>query len=409
MPYYRISSHELPNHLRTPVLIGSNYLPRYWATAWSSFFLFDLELSTKEKKLRWLESFYGFVDTLDGSGSLDEYLTVANVERIKSIFEAYFISLTNVEAPNSNTEMKWKTCYEFVNSILLLTIKNNSNQSIDNLEINRHLLVLGHLYGRLKFKKGKSSHRIRSLPAIVIQSLEDMLSPGCVTNPFKSESTQWRIYLIYTLLLKLGLRRGELLLLKMDVVKTEYDSKTNKKRFWINVRLVLDDEEIEDNRASKPSIKTIDSIRQIPISEQTAKLIHHYVINFRGKPNHPFLLNSQWNTPISHESITSYFRKISLYLPDTIKKALDDYSGETKITPHFLRHTSVCVRINQLIEIGDSMDVALQKLRSYFGWSKTSIMPLHYSRAVFQDRLSEVWSNVFDDHVDFIRNLKRFK
>ena len=43
------------------------------------------------------------------------------------------------------------------------------------------------------------------------------------------------------------------------------------------------------------------------------------------------------------------------------------------------------------------MDEALQKLRTFFGWSRTSNMPLKYARAVFEDRLAGVWSNAFDD------------
>jgi hypothetical protein len=63
------------------------------------------------------------------------------------------------------------------------------------------------------------------------------------------------------------------------------------------------------------------------------------------------------------------------------------------------------VRLNQLLTQGDSMDEALQKLRSFFGWSRTSDMPAYYARAVFEDRLSAVWNNVFDDRVAVLRAL----
>ncbi len=51
------------------------------------------------------------------------------------------------------------------------------------------------------------------------------------------------------------------------------------------------------------------------------------------------------------------------------------------------------------------MDEALQKLRTFFGWSKTSAMPSRYARAVFEDRLAGVWNNAFDDRVALLRAL----
>ncbi|MNY69119.1 hypothetical protein D3C86_2070100 [compost metagenome] len=63
------------------------------------------------------------------------------------------------------------------------------------------------------------------------------------------------------------------------------------------------------------------------------------------------------------------------------------------------------VRLNQLLSQGDSMDEALQKMRTFFGWSRTSDMPAHYARAVFEDRLSAIWNNVFDDRIAVLRAL----
>jgi hypothetical protein len=53
------------------------------------------------------------------------------------------------------------------------------------------------------------------------------------------------------------------------------------------------------------------------------------------------------------------------------------------------------------------MDNALQELRSFFGWSRDSNMPLLYSRAVFEDRLSSIWNSKFDEHVAVLRAIPR--
>ena len=93
-------------------------------------------------------------------------------------------------------------------------------------------------------------------------------------------------------------------------------------------------------------------------------------------------------------------------LPEGIQRELLDATGKTTITPHNLRHTSAVVRLNQMLTNGDEMDEALQKLRALFGWSRTSMMPTLYARALFQDRLATVWSEAFDERVDIVRKAR---
>lgn len=51
------------------------------------------------------------------------------------------------------------------------------------------------------------------------------------------------------------------------------------------------------------------------------------------------------------------------------------------------------------------MDDALQRMRAFFGWSRTSEMPLRYARTVFEDRLASVWKDEFDERVSVLRSL----
>jgi DNA-binding transcriptional LysR family regulator len=52
------------------------------------------------------------------------------------------------------------------------------------------------------------------------------------------------------------------------------------------------------------SIKTDNSIRQIPVSATTAGVIDAYTQNYRGRPRHSFLLSSQTNMALSTEALT---------------------------------------------------------------------------------------------------------
>lgn len=77
----------------------------------------------------------------------------------------------------------------------------------------------------------------------------------------------------------------------------------------------------------------------------------------------------------------------------------------TSISAHDLRHTAAVVRIKQLLANGDAMPEALQKLRSFFGWSPTSPMPQLYAKAAFEERLETVWTDEFDDRVAMLKEL----
>lgn len=71
-----------------------------------------------------------------------------------------------------------------------------------------------------------------------------------------------------------------------------------------------------------------------------------------------------------------------------------------------MRHTCAVVRLTHFLDEGIAMDIALQKLRAFFGWSHASEMPRHYARAYFETRLATVWHDEFDAHVEALRQLE---
>lgn len=230
-----------------------------------------------------------------------------------------------------------------------------------------------------------------------------MLDPESSMNPFRGIVSRWRVYTIFMLLLHQGLRRGELLNFPVDVIKSGFDRNRQQTRYWLAVR--YNEYEDDDPRFSKPSIKNASSIRQIPVSKPTALLIQEYATNFRGKPDHSFLINSQKQTPLSTEGITKIFQKMTISLPKHLRKILIDHTGDDSISPHDLRHTCAVVRLNQLLSSGIEMTDALEQMRVFFGWSRDSEMPLRYARAVFEDRLTSVWNSKFDERVEVLRSL----
>ncbi len=230
-----------------------------------------------------------------------------------------------------------------------------------------------------------------------------MLDPESPSNPFVGASSRWRVFTIFMLLLHQGLRRAELLIFPVDCIKSAFDRKQQRVRYWMDVR--YNQYEDEDPRYSTPRIKNAPSIRQIPVSKPTALLVQEYVMSYRGKQDHSFLISSRNRRPLSAEGITKMFQKITASLPKHLRRLLVDMTGEDSISAHHLRHTCAVVRLNQLLASGVEMTDALERIRPFFGWVRDSDEPLRYARTVFEDRLASVWNDSFDEQIEVLRNL----
>lgn len=235
------------------------------------------------------------------------------------------------------------------------------------------------------------------------RSLYELLDPESKINPFQNAASRWCTYVLFIFMLHQGLRRGELLAMPADVIKSGFDRRLGKERYWMNVAYNAYE---DDPRYSKPGIKNAPSVRQLPVSSTIALVGQEYALNYRGRADHSFLLNSQKGNPLSTERVTKIFQKVTASLPQSLKRILQDHNtGEDSISPHDLRHTCAVVRLNQLLTEGISMDDALQRMRAFFGWSRASEMPLRYARTVFEDRLASVWKDEFDERVSVLRSL----
>jgi integrase len=390
-----------PPSLCGPTLVDDLGLPRFWAAVWASFLPADLAPSTIGKKLSQLEAFYQHTDETLGTGRLDDALAKIDVDTTCSALEAYFLTLRS-RAVTPATEERWQAALQFVTETVQRLSRRSPTQEHHDA-LSGRLMQIELLSAHLHVGIRRRPERIRSLPSEIVEALYEILDPESSINPFREGVSRWRMYTIFMLLLHQGLRRGELLSFPVDVIKSGFDQNRQHVRYWMTVR--YNEYQNEDPRYSKPSIKNAPSIRQIPVSKTTALLVQEYATNYRGKPNHSFLINSQKQSPLSTEGVTKLFQKITASLPKRLRKILIDHTGDDSISPHDLRHTCAVVRLNQLLSSGVEMTDALERMRAFFGWSRDSDMPLRYARAVFEDRLASVWNNTFDDRVEVLRNL----
>lgn len=388
---------QLPS--RSDVLVDDLGLPRFWAAVWVIYNGGNLAPATLNKKLRYLESLYVHTEGL--GGDLDDALAALDFEVLSTVLESFFATLRNVPNPVNSNINRWNTAFHFVKDICE---RLERDPSVGNKmeDIRARMARLENLYLGLRPFKKITSTAIRAIPRSVLTELLDAVTPGSETNPFEYEGTQWRVYALVMLLLLQGLRVGEMASLPANFIRSEIDERSGKKRWYMSVRT---DESEDDPRYSKPSIKTVDSIRTIPMTGLAASIVQTYLDNYRGKPNCIHFLVSMHKKPMSVEAVRHAFRKLTEALTPGARARLLNLTGAANLYPHALRHTCAVVRMQQWTAAGVSPEKAMQHMRSFFGWSKESLMPMLYAKAALDERRNETWNDELDDRVSILRNV----
>ena len=180
---------SVPNALRSPVLLDTNQMPRYWATVWSALTSTDAAPATLSKKLRAIESMYQHVDTLYGCGALDDALGRLDEQRLASGLESWFITIRNRPNVTDADETRWQTGLTFVTAIVTwLSSSTIPNERLQHIEARLHRL--SHLYRQLHVRRRHQPVATRSLPAKVAQTLCAKLDNASTDNPLQPERTR---------------------------------------------------------------------------------------------------------------------------------------------------------------------------------------------------------------------------
>lgn len=253
-----------------PVLVDDSGLPRFWAAAWMLIHGSRFATSTQRKKLGHIESLYRHSETL--GGNLDDVFAELDLDRLGAILESFFIALRGLPEPTSTAAFRWDTAFHFARDTCLWLEKNPAvGKKMDAVE--ERMRRLDNLYLGLRPYRPKKWKKPRALPANVVRELLEAAQPGATKNPFAHEATQWRVFVLVHLLLIHGLRRGEALSLPADFLKSESDPLTGQTRWWLSVRT---NNEEEDPRAEAPSVKTVSSVRTIPVENFSASAFMTY-------------------------------------------------------------------------------------------------------------------------------------
>lgn len=167
---------------------------------------------------------------------------------------------------------------------------------------------------------------LRSPPSDLVERFMEIGAEGDPRNPFLNPEVRLRNTIIFGLLRHTGMRRGELLSLRLDQIDLGQEP-----HVW--VRRNQDDK--HDSRPYQPVTKTKE--RPLPIPEALANQIDRYMLKVRPTiapaRKHPYLLvshrkGSTWGKPLSASALSSrIFPRM---------RAVD--SAFKAIHPHALRH-----------------------------------------------------------------------
>lgn len=216
---------------------------------------------------------------------------------------------------------------------------------------------------RPKAKNQNSNfNRSLSVPSDLVRNFMAIAHYNHEQNPFKNEGIRFRNHLIFLLLEGVGIRRGELLSLKLEYIITYGPEKT------IVVTRSHDDK--NDTRRRQPVTKTRE--RQLAISPYIAEQIDIYISKYRSKfqqsRKHPYLFVSHkpgrtQGYPLSGSSFDNT-------IMPTMKSVDTCFSV---IYPHFFRH-DWNERFSESI---DSNNMGCQNTEDYISPDKEAKMRKH--------------------------------
>ncbi|WP_020410303.1 site-specific integrase [Hahella ganghwensis] len=226
------------------------------------------------------------------------------------------------------------------------------------------------------WKKGKVDD-MKGLAHQERERLLEVMHPESAENPFANKALKLRNYIVLLLGLDMGLRRSEMLLIKICDIH------------WHSGQLAIVNLENEaiDVRPDAPQFKTHE--RQLVMSDELSWALKDYVDNYRilkkssAAKKHPFLL-------VSHRRNEG--KALSIKALDGVLPRLGAAVPELKhIHLHILRHDAVYTLLESMRDELDALTpeyctTQVQKVLTFaFGWSAESNMPGLYGAKFWKE------------------------
>ena len=249
-----------------------------------------------------------------------------------------------------------------INSLNFLTLKDNIKDFKEKIEARIPTKSSNSL---IDGKEGLSEEEMKTLLDLINRKSEN--------NPFRGDFLKSRNEVIFVWLIKFGIRKGELLNIKIS------DIDFRKKQ----VKILRRADDIDDPRINKPNVKTKSRILAIP--DKIMEITEHYILDYRSKirgakKNDYLIVSGTDGNPLSLEAISVMFRRLRKKIP-TLP---DDF------TAHTLRHTWND-NFSKLMDKKDIPEEREQQIRNYqMGWRDGSKMAENYTKRHVREKANEV-------------------
>ncbi|MFG0862002.1 site-specific integrase [Pseudomonas mosselii] len=224
-------------------------------------------------------------------------------------------------------------------------------------------------------KKRNTVKRKRGLSDVGVAAVIELLRPGSRLNIWEDPATQVRNRLLFSVMYELGIRRGELLNLKIE----DLDFGANQ------LSVMRRADEKDDPRPDQPLVKTND--RLLPVKTVLMNELRRYITDYRrhvpGAKRHGFVFVTHKSGPTQGQplSIVNY-KNIVNSLREAVPP-LADFSG------HDLRHYWN-ERFSRLMETAGVSEPEEELMRSQLmGWKFGSGSAKHYIQRYVEKKASE--------------------
>lgn len=240
---------------------------------------------------------------------------------------------------------------------------------------NRITAMVAHIKANRPNQTTKTSGSERDekhLEDSALDALEAKLKPGAAGNPFTDYPVQFRNALMFAILRSTGIRRGELLNLRVEDI--DFSANT--------LRIVRRPDSPHDQRRYQPVAKTRE--RQFPLDAELVARIYEYVMEHRSKlataKRHGYLFvthkeGQSLGAPISNSAFSKFI--------ESLKEIV------SAIHAHKLRHHWNYSFSN--LSVAKGLPAAREeKLRSYLmGWEQNSGTAAIYNRRHIKKEAAE--------------------
>jgi len=334
---YTIIHLKLDSGERLPCLVESEtWIPARVATRWAvRYRRYRVQSSTLDNNLRTLRLIYNWAETV-GNLNLDDFLITGGILDARQIESLAFYLRTGGKAtvagiilpadsdqhlegfPSSSTfDHQLAVSEDFLTWALDSANRGGrSNLTLEQLYI--HRIRLSEIFRSLRIG-ATPSRRKEPLTDDAVKRIREAIAPetdqqgkfltndkGCLlfSSSRFSKETQLRNWLMFQTALELGLRRGELLKLRLDSLPRGNND---------GVRILRLPDDKADSRSNEPSVKTAE--RVIPASRRLLMAFRAYLTvplpqgRVSGKSPYVFVTND--GEPVSLDAANNIIQSIS--------------------------------------------------------------------------------------------------